>query len=436
LATVKTKAERFEDAIRLAETAMARANGRNAVLTSDLWNAIGTASLKLGRIGRAEEAFRQVYTLTEANGATKPHAAAATNLGTILLFQQHDAEAVTFFVEAAEYWTRVDDRENLEYCKLGEAAVRLDQKIAALSAAGHAAQTSSEARAAAGEMIALYPELIEMYAKIGATPLVAEFCSSAASTAKFVGELDKAGRWYHHAANVFHSIGRADRARESLDRSEDMLRLWTNALIENQEGARALPEVLLLAEVAEQLGHRQMRASALLNAAIIIVRTSQDYARAKTLAERSLALLPPDSSDIASAQMVISHCNDRVRDSTRLAPLPRRDDVPAVEPGSLLWIQYRNGKVHTLILTNGKIVVLGFTTSEMALRVRDLIAQRFPGDDLLVAQTEGSARATFEQGCVADGARAEDYWFVYEGTEEFAKIVASLEAQPPPAQER
>ena len=74
--------------------------------------------------------------------------------------------------------------------------MRLDQKIAALSDAGHAARTSSEMRAAATEMIALYPELIEMYAKIGATGLVAEFCSSAASTAKVVGELDKAGRWY------------------------------------------------------------------------------------------------------------------------------------------------------------------------------------------------------------------------------------------------
>jgi hypothetical protein len=225
----------------------------------------------------------------------------------------------------------------------------------------------------------------------------------------------------------------ADRARESLDRSEDMLRLWTNALMENQEGARALPDVLLLAEVAEQLGHQEMCASALLNAAIIVVRTSKDYARAKALAERSLALLPADSSDVASAQMVISHCNDLISDSTRLAPLRRVDDVPAVAPGSLLWIQYRSGKVHTLILANGKIVVLGFTTSETALRVRDLIAQRFPGDDLLIAQTEGSARATFEQGCVADGTRAEDYWFVYEGTDEFAKIVASLEAQPPPA---
>ena len=381
LAGVKKKAGRFEDAILLAETALPRVNGRNALLTSDLWNEIGTASLRLGRIGRAEEAFRHVHTLTEANGATKPHAAAAMNLGTILLLQQNDAEAVKFFVEAAEYWTQVDDRKKLEYCKLGEAAVRLDQKIAALSDAGHAARTSSEMRAAATEMIALYPELIEMYAKIGATRLVAEFCSSAASTAKVVGELDKAGRWYRRAADVFRSIGMADRARESLDRSEDLLRNWTNALMENGESARALPDVLLLAEVAEQLGHSEMCASALLNAAIIVVRTSQDYARAKALAERSLALLPADSSDIVSAQMVISHCNDPDHDSTRLAPPPAGTTLRPWRQDSLLWIQYRSGKVHTLILTNGKIVVLGFTTSEMALRVLDLINQRFPGDD-------------------------------------------------------
>ena len=56
------------------------------------------------------------------------------------------------------------------------------------------------------------------------------------------------------------------------------------------------------------------------------------------------------------------------------------DDVKAIAINSLLWIQNGSGKVHTLILTNGKIVVLGFTTSEMALRVMDLIVQRFPGD--------------------------------------------------------
>ena len=353
------------------------------------------------------------------------------NLGTILLLQQNDAEAVKFFVEAAEYWTQVGDRDNLEYCKLGEAAVRLDQKIAALSNAGPCgANVERDAGGCHRDDRALSRANRDVRedrrdAAGGRVLLVGR------QHRKFVGELDKAGRWYRRAADVFHSIGRADRARESLDRSEGLLRDWTNALIENEEFARALPDVLLLAEVAEQLGHGEMCASALLNAAIIVVRTSQDYPRAKALAERSLALLPADSSDVVSAQMVISQCNDAGRDRTHLAQ-SRVDDVAAVAPNSLLWIQYRSGKVHTLILTNGKIVVLGFTTSEMALRVLDLIVQRFPGDDLLIAQTEGSARATFEQGCVADGARAEDYWFVYEGTDEFAKIIASLETQQPP----
>src|SRR4029077_3889610 len=74
LAGVQKKAGRFEDAILLAETGLARVNGRNAVLASGLWNEIGTASLKLWRIGRAEEASRHVHALTQANGAAKPHA--------------------------------------------------------------------------------------------------------------------------------------------------------------------------------------------------------------------------------------------------------------------------------------------------------------------------------------------------------------------------
>ena len=68
-------------------------------------------------------------------------------------------------------------------------------------------------------MIALYPELIEMYAKIGATQLVAEFCSSAASTAKVVGELDKAGRWYRRAADVFR-VDRNGGPRARISRPE------------------------------------------------------------------------------------------------------------------------------------------------------------------------------------------------------------------------
>jgi hypothetical protein len=51
-----------------------------------------------------------------------------------------------------------------------------------------------------------------------------------------------------------------------------------------------------------------MCASASLNAAIVIVRTAEDFERAKALAERALALLPADSGDVAAARSVISHC--------------------------------------------------------------------------------------------------------------------------------
>jgi tetratricopeptide (TPR) repeat protein len=186
--------------------------------------------------------------------------------------------------------------------------VRLDQRLAALSDAGHAAPTPDAARAAAKEMVDRYPELIAMYEKIGASALVAAFCQSAGSTARFIGEIDTAGRWYHRAAGVFRSLESAERERRALDLAEDLLRQWTNALIENGEFARALPEVLLLAEVAERLGHAEMCASASLNAAIVIVRTAEDFERAKALAERALALLPADSGDVAAARSVISHC--------------------------------------------------------------------------------------------------------------------------------
>lgn len=430
LASVHTQAGRFEEAVALAESALPLVSERHVWLISDLWNQIGMAEFKRGYVVRAEQAYRKVYALTGEPGVERPHAAAAMNIGTSLLLQQRDEEAARYFDEAGQIWTRVGDAANGAHCQLGTAAVRLDQRIAVLSETGHAARDPEQARAAAREMLTLYPELIAMYEEFGATPLVAEFCSSAASTAKFVGELDKAARWYRRAADVFHSIGRADRARESLDRSQEMLRIWTNALIEHEEFARALPDVLLLADVAEQLGHGEMRASALLNAAIIVIRTSQDYARAKALAERSLALLPADSSDVVSAQRVISQCNDADHDRTRLAQAGV-DEVTAVAPNSLQWIQHRGGNVHTLLLSNGKIVVLGFTTNEVAFRVLGLIVKRFPGD-YLIAQAEGVPRALFEQGAIADGGRAEDYWFVYEGTEDFTKLIASLEAHQPP----
>ena len=308
VAELQLAADSHEAALARAQEALPLADGRNAALTSDLWALIGKASLQLGNLGRAEEAYRKVCELSTADGRRKPLAGATMNLGTLWLLQQRDADAAKAFADAAALWRELGNPDELEYCELGERAVRLDQCLAALSDAGHAAPTPDAARAAAREMVDLYPELIAMYEKIGATALVAAFCQSAGSTAKFIGEIDTAGRWYHRAADVFHSLESADRERRALDLAEDLLRQWTNALIENGEFARALPEVLLLAEVAERLGHAEMCASASLNAAIVIVRTAQDLERAKALAERALALLPADSGDVAAARSVISHC--------------------------------------------------------------------------------------------------------------------------------
>jgi hypothetical protein len=162
--------------------------------------------------------------------------------------------------------------------------------------------------AAATEMVDLYPELIPMYEELGAQPLAAEFCESAGSTARVIGLFDRAGRWYERAADLFRALGRSDRERNALDHAETLLRLWTNALIEREQFARALPEVIALAEIAERLGHTEMCASASLNAAIIILRTSRDLPRAQTFAERAVERLPADSSDVAVARSVIAQC--------------------------------------------------------------------------------------------------------------------------------
>ena len=83
---------------------------------------------------------------------------------------------------------------------------------------------------------------------------------------------------------------------------------------------------MLLAEVAEQLGHGEMCASALLNVAIIVVRTSQDYARAKALAK----------TDPSNSSLLIQATSCRRRWSSHIATRPSADDVKAVATNSLL----------------------------------------------------------------------------------------------------
>ena len=311
LATTRASDGRFEDAIALAKSALPLATERNTALTSDLWNQIGQGNFKLGYVNRAEEAYRKVLALTDSIEVAPARAGAATNLGTILLISQRDEEAAKFFTDAAAWWTRVDDRQNLEYCKLGEATARLDQKLAALSDAGHAERDPEKQRAAARQMITLYPELIAMYEKIGIKQLAAMCCVSAASSASFVGDVNKAIPWYRRAAEIFQGLGMMPNAQQALEKCKDLLRRVTNALMAKRMMAEALPGLLQLAEVAGQLGYRQDCAISLYNAAIALLASSQDYSGAKNLAQQALEYFPTDSNDAATTRRFIAYCDQQ-----------------------------------------------------------------------------------------------------------------------------
>jgi hypothetical protein len=249
-----------------------------------------------------------LYKLNTGFGAARPMAAALMNLGTVLLLRQSDEEAATVWAEAARQWEQLGSPDEVAYCQLGEAAVRLDQKIGQLSAAGHAATDPGEMRRAAREMVTLYPDLIAMYEKIGATQLVAEFCASAASTANFVGDSGRAVAWYRQAAKAFQAIGIPGRARQALVQGENLLRRGSNDLLQKKEMAAALPWLLQLADVAEELGDDDIRATAMLNSAICLLQVSQDFNGARTLAENSLPLFAANSDDAAMAQKIIAYC--------------------------------------------------------------------------------------------------------------------------------
>lgn len=307
LASLMSKTERFEEALPLAQAGLPLVAERNPALTADLLAQVGMANLKLGYVVRAADAYRNAIPLFEELGATEPLAAATMNLGTALLLYRSNDEAAAAFVRAAELWQRIGSPENIEYCKQGEATVRLDMRLAALSDAGHAQSDPEKQRAAACEMVRLYPDLIAGYEKISAMQLVAECCATAANTAEFAGELPHAVDWYRQAAMFFANLGLQSRALKALTGGESLLQRWADLLLRRDKPDVAVPVLLQLAEVSGQLGHRESCATAMLNAAICRLATEQ-YAEARGLAAQAAPLFAAGSDDAAMAQKVIAKC--------------------------------------------------------------------------------------------------------------------------------
>jgi tetratricopeptide (TPR) repeat protein len=146
--------------------------------------------------------------------------------------------------------------------------------------------------------------------------LVAAFCASAASTARFAGEISEAVDWYEKAGQTFLTLRDERRAREMLVRCEELLKKWIDALLRAEQGMQALPLLLRLAQVSGRLGSHGITATSLLNAAIIL-SSSQRFEDARELASQALELLPADAEESATARRLIAHCEAQIGAASR-----------------------------------------------------------------------------------------------------------------------
>ncbi len=312
LATLESEAGDRRRAIEIAKEALPLVEKRNPVLEQDLCGLIGRTLLRMGEVAEAEHASRRAVDLAQQRPDQKTLAGLLQNLGLTLLLQQRDEAAATVFDEAAELWNTLSQARERDYCRLCEAAVALDARIAKLSTEGHAFTDVKRQQQAAGEMVTLYPELIAMYQQIGAQQLVAAFQHSAASCARFAGDMARAVEWYGAAGTGFLQLGYTPQAREAFSNCESLLQSWVNTFIRQERLEAALPLLLQLAEVAEHTGNQHSRATALLNAAIITFESQRDWSQAKLLAGQASALLAADSEDHATAQRLIAVCDERL----------------------------------------------------------------------------------------------------------------------------
>ncbi|MGC4098809.1 MAG: tetratricopeptide repeat protein [Nitrospira sp.] len=312
LATLDAETGEMRRAIEIAKEALLLVEKRHPVLEQDLCGLIGRTLLQMGDAAEAERASRRAVELGRRRRDPPTLAGLLQNLGLTLLLQQRDEEAATVFAEAAGLWETLDQTRERDYCRLCETAVRLDARIAKLSAEGHAFTDIGRQRQAASEMVRLYPELIAMYQQIGAQQLVIAFQQSAASSARFAGDVARALEWYGAAGNDFLQLGLTRQAREAFSNCESLLQSWVDTLIQQKRLESALPLLLQLAEIAEHTDNQQGRATALLNAAIITYESQQNWSHTKALAGQASALFAPDSEDYATAQRLIALCDERL----------------------------------------------------------------------------------------------------------------------------
>ncbi|UVT16929.1 MAG: tetratricopeptide repeat protein [Nitrospira sp.] len=312
LAALEAEAGEMRRAIEISRQALPLVEQRHPVLEQDLYGLIGRTLLRMGDLAGAEQASRRAVGLARQRRDPPTLAGLLQNLGLTLLLRQRDEEAVAVFAESAELWDTLGRARERDYCRLCETAVQLDVRIAKLSAEGHAFTDIERQRQAASEMVGLYPELIAMYQQIGAQQLVVAFQQSAASSARFAGDLARAAEWYGAAGNGFLQLGLTRQAGEAFSKCESLLQSWVDTLIRQERLESALPSLLQLAEVAEHTGNQRCRATALLNAAIITFEPRRDWSQARVLAGQALPLFAADSEDCATAQRLITLCDERL----------------------------------------------------------------------------------------------------------------------------
>jgi hypothetical protein len=142
--------------------------------------------------------------------------------------------------------------------------------------------------------------------------LVAGFCFSAASTARFVEDDARAVGWFRRAANLYRSLQMNQEAYNALTSAEALLQPWVNTLLRANNFAAAVPLLIDLAEVSREMGKPESQATALYNASIGVVQTSQDFAAARELAEAAAELFEATSTDAATARKLVAFCDARM----------------------------------------------------------------------------------------------------------------------------